>query len=200
MTTADIDQIIADYLHRLDVALSRLPESRRRQLVTEIDEHIKEARAELSDQSEASIRELLDRVGQPDDIAAEAGAPQASTWSRRADAWVPWLLLLGGFGFVVGWITGIGLLWSSTTWRVRDKLLGTFVLPGGLLPLAFLVTTPISTSSCTSHGGPGIPTVTHCTTSGFVLPPALGIILVAILLVAPIVTFIQLRRIGVDRS
>ncbi len=83
MTTADIDQIIADYLRRLDIALSRLPESRRRQLVTEIDEHLKEARAELSEQSEAAIRELLDRVGQPDDIAAEAMDGQVSQKRKR---------------------------------------------------------------------------------------------------------------------
>ncbi len=110
MTTADIDQIIADYLHRLDVALGRLPESRRRQLVAEIDEHLKEARAELSDQSEAAIRELLDRVGQPDDIAAEAMDGQASQKRKRLSRSMVVVLiglavLLGGclsFGFVVG--------------------------------------------------------------------------------------------------
>ena len=109
MTTADIDQIIADYLHRLDVALGRLPESRRRQLVAEIDEHLKEARAELSDQSEAAIRELLDRVGQPDDIAAEAMDGQASQKRKRLSRSLVVVLiglavLLGGclsFGFVV---------------------------------------------------------------------------------------------------
>ena len=109
MTTADIDQIIADYLHRLDVALGRLPESRRRQLMAEIDEHLKEARAELSDQSEAAIRELLDRVGQPDDIAAEAMDGQASQKRKRLSRSLVVVLiglavLLGGclsFGFVV---------------------------------------------------------------------------------------------------
>ena len=108
MTTADIDQIIADYLLRLDVALGRLPESRRRQLVAEIDEHLKEARAELSDQSEAAIRELLDRVGQPDDIAAEAMDGQASQKRKRLSRSLVVVLiglavLLGGclsFGFV----------------------------------------------------------------------------------------------------
>ncbi len=108
MTTADIDQIIADYLHRLDVALGRLPESRRRQLVAEIDEHLKEARAELSDQSEAAIRELLDRVGQADDIAAEAMDGQASQKRKRLSRSLVVVLiglavLLGGclsFGFV----------------------------------------------------------------------------------------------------
>jgi hypothetical protein len=199
-TRSSSDRLVERYLDDLDRALTGLGASRRREVVEEVSGHIAEGRVLLGSDDEAGVRALLDRVGEPEAIAAEAGATQASTWSRRADAWVPWLLLAGGFAFVVGWFVGLGLLWSSTTWRVRDKLLGTFVLPGGLLPLAFLVGAPVSSSSCSSRGGPDIPTVTHCTTSGFVLPLALGIILVAFLLVAPIVTFIQLRRVRVGRS
>lgn len=207
-TRSSPDRLVERYLADLDHALAGLGASRRREIMEEVSGHIAEGQALLEGDDEMGLRALLDRFGEPEAIAAEAGATKASTWRRRADAWVPWLLLLGGFVFVflggfvfvVGWVTGLSLLWSSTTWRVRDKLLGTFVLPGGLLPFAFLVTTPVSTSSCSASGGPGIPTVTHCTTSGFVLPPVLGIILVAFLLVAPIVTFIQLRRVRVDRS
>jgi hypothetical protein len=66
---------------------------------------------------------VLDRVGDPSAIAAGAGAAEFRPRVRWADALVPWLLLLGGFVFVVGWFLGVGLLWSSSTWRVRDKLL-----------------------------------------------------------------------------
>jgi hypothetical protein len=43
------------------------------------------------------------------------------------------LLLLGLRIYGVGWLVGVGLLWSSPTWGLRDKLLGTFVIPGGLV-------------------------------------------------------------------
>jgi hypothetical protein len=34
--------------------------------------------------------------------------------------------------FLVGWLVGVVLLWSSTVWTLRDKLIGTLVIPGGL--------------------------------------------------------------------
>jgi hypothetical protein len=44
------------------------------------------------------------------------------------------LLLIGGIVLpVLGWIIGVILLWRSATWSSREKLLGTFVVPGGLL-------------------------------------------------------------------
>ncbi len=49
-----------------------------------------------------------------------------------SDAFVPWLLALGAFFFGIGWLIGVALLWTSRTWSLRDKLLGTFVPPGGL--------------------------------------------------------------------
>jgi hypothetical protein len=48
------------------------------------------------------------------------------------------LLLIGGFVFVIGWIVGVILLWTSPRWLWGEKLLGTFVLPGGLLLPAFV--------------------------------------------------------------
>lgn|ERR1039458_272195 len=72
MTEPDLDQIVDDYLHRLDLVLAQVPSPRRQELVAEVTEHIREARSQLPQQSEAAIRELLDRIGQPEDIAAEA--------------------------------------------------------------------------------------------------------------------------------
>ena len=42
------------------------------------------------------------------------------------------LLLFGGFALGIGWVVGLVLLWSSRAWSTLDKLVGTFVLPGGL--------------------------------------------------------------------
>jgi uncharacterized membrane protein len=66
------DELVTSYLDRLEVELSDLPRPRRDELVQEITEHIHEARSALSAQSESEIRTLLDRVGNPADIAAEA--------------------------------------------------------------------------------------------------------------------------------
>ena len=47
--------------------------------------------------------------------------------------------LLGGILiFGLGWFVGLALLWTSPTWRVRDKVLATLVVPGGL-PMALII-------------------------------------------------------------
>jgi hypothetical protein len=57
---------------------------------------------------------------------------------QRLDLITVVLLLLGLLVLGVGWLIGLALLWASPTWRLRDKLLGTLVVPGGL-PFAFLL-------------------------------------------------------------
>ena len=42
------------------------------------------------------------------------------------------LLFAGGILVVVGWPAGALLLWTSPVWRIRNKLIGTLMLPGGL--------------------------------------------------------------------
>jgi hypothetical protein len=72
MPDSDLDQIVDEYLVRLKVALEDLPPDRRLQLIVSITDHISEARSTLHANSEVAIRDILDRVGQPEDIAAEA--------------------------------------------------------------------------------------------------------------------------------
>ncbi len=96
MTSSDLDNLVADYMTRLDSALRGLPPSRRQQLVADIRQHVADSRAEMPSESEAAIRDLLDRVGLPEDIAAEAQAnqpPRRPRVSRR--------LVLGMVGAVV---------------------------------------------------------------------------------------------------
>jgi uncharacterized membrane protein len=91
MTMTGLDEIVDDYLQRLDTALARLPAAEREQIVAEITEHIAQARANVPSQSEAAVRELLDRLGDPEVIAAaaltDAGAqavePRRPVRSRR---------------------------------------------------------------------------------------------------------------------
>ena len=59
---------------------------------------------------------------------------------RRGEVTALWLLLIGGIILpVLGWIIGVVILWASERWSRRDKLIGTFIVPGGLLlPFAVL--------------------------------------------------------------
>lgn len=137
MSATDVDAAVQDYLGRLDKALAPLPHTRRQQLVAEITDHIAAARSQLDDPTEADIRNLLDRIGRPEDIAAEACTTEAPRQSRPSqDNLAIALLLFGGFLVIVGWFVGVFLLWTSSVWPVRDKVLGTLLFPGGLvLPL-----------------------------------------------------------------
>ena len=204
------DDIVDQFLEDLDVALRGLPPDVRRQMVEDVAGHIAEGRARLDPLDEAGLRSLLDRLGDPEAIAAEAGFGVPQRPIRRLDAWVPWLLLFGGIvGYIIGgagpgplalilgamgWLAGIAALWSSKAWHIRDKLLGTFVIPGGLLGLVVLIGRPVSSSVCTSSGGPGRPTIEHCT-GGTSVPPAVGVLVFAALLIAPILVAIHLERV-----
>ena len=96
-------------------------------------EHIEEGRTGLDPDDTAGVRTLLDRVGDPAAIAAEAGAPPPG--SRRWDAWAPWLIIFGPVASGLGWIAGVLILWTSPTWSRRDQLIATFVPHVGLVAL-----------------------------------------------------------------
>jgi hypothetical protein len=84
MTSTTVDGLVADYLRQPRMAASGLPRASRRQLIAEITEHLREARAELADPDQAAVRELLDRIGRPEDIAAAAAEPDSPTVRRFA--------------------------------------------------------------------------------------------------------------------
>lgn len=128
------DELVAEYAEDLDRALGSLPYARRRELAHDLEAHVAEARAALDDpHDERAVLVILARLGTPEEIAAEARsgvvADDGPTW-REPAALV--LLLFGGFLGGVGWLAGVALLWWSPLWTVREKLLGTLVIPGGL--------------------------------------------------------------------
>lgn len=209
MTKTALDIVIDDYLQRLDRALRPLPDPRREQLVAEITDHVTAARNKLDQPSEADIRNMLDRIGRPEDIAAEAidgePLPTRSRGSGLHESFAIALLLFGGFVFVVGWFVGLVLLWTSSAWRVRDKLIGTFLLPGGLFTvffllaggLAFVSSTTVCSSGTANTGGGGrtlVPTTCGTATHGHVLSVAVGIGLLAAGIIVPIITAVYLNR------
>jgi len=195
---AKVDKLVSDYLRRLNGELRGLPRARRRELVDEISEHIAEARAGLESENEAAIRTLLDRLGDPEEIAAEARerfglAPRKVGW-KEVGALI--MLPIGGVILpVLGWFIGIVLLWVSDAWSTRDKLVGTLLFPGGLLlPLALGVMAEES-SGCGTIVNPQLspqPIGSNC-------PPADGtgaweVALVVMLVLVPLVTTVYLAR------
>src|SRR5215813_13026322 len=71
-----LDQLIDDYLGAVSYACRDLPASRRTDLVSDLREHIAAARAVLYQPTEAAIRTILDRLGDPTTIATEALASE----------------------------------------------------------------------------------------------------------------------------
>jgi uncharacterized membrane protein len=133
MTASTLHPLATDWLDRLRAAADRLPPAERSDLVSDIEAHLLESIPPGA--SEAQVRDALDRLGDPEEIVAEAAGPPVEVKSGRGpQEWAAIILLLiGGFVFLIGWIVGVVLLWSSRAWSLREKLIGTLVLPGGLV-------------------------------------------------------------------
>ena len=132
--THTLHPLAEDYLERLDRAAAHLPRARRRELVDELEAHIVEALG--PEPTEVEVRNVLDRLGAPEEIV-DAEAPRPAPHALRprmgAQEWSAVLLLpLGGFLVGVGWVAGVILLWTSRAWSTRDKVIGTLLVPGGL--------------------------------------------------------------------
>ncbi len=194
--SATADRLVAHYLKRLNRELRDVPRGSRREIVEEIEEHIAEGRAGLGEEDVTAVRVLLARVGEPEEIAADArqrlGLPPRGHGAREAFALIG--LLIGGLAFVVGWFAGLALLWKSNAWTTREKLVGTLVVPGGLLP-AFLLL-GLGATQC----GGGYeneltgPVEQNCTVT-FSLPgQVLWTALLAVCVVGPFFTTIFLAR------
>lgn len=173
------DALVHDYLGRLERAAAHLPPDRRAELLEGIAEHIDAARASGAAPDEPSLRTVLDRLGPPEEIVAAAREDLGPSWGGPAPGWASTrprgtgvelaavlMLTVGSFVPVAGWLVGVALLWSSSLWRLREKLLGTLVVPlgpGGVLLLGALLPFRGSTV-CSSTGGvvggagvPGLP-------------------------------------------
>jgi HAAS len=145
--------------------MTDIPPDQHRQIIQEIRAHIDAKLEGRTDVSEAEVDAIITQLGDPADIAQAArmasGAqpPRVGTRDRVTIA----LLLVGGFILpLLGWLLGALLLWTSQTWRLRDRLIGTVLTLGGLLVPVMLLFAPTSPSSCSGGGGPSQPTVEHC--------------------------------------
>jgi hypothetical protein len=204
VTKTDTEAIVDGYLRQLDEALQQVPPRRREELVDEVRDHISQGRDQLADKSETAVLELLDKLGRPEEIAAAAMAETdehaPNTRQGRSgglDGLTLALLLLGGFVFLVGWFAGVVLLWTSNTWRVRDKVLGTLLFPGGLvLPLLIVLGPGRNTfgSSCVRNIPAGGSALSHCAST--ISPSWGGIVLLVAEVITPILVAVHLWRVA----
>lgn len=188
----------ARYMKELERELVDLPRPRRREVLSDIREHIEQATAEAD--SEAEVRTILDDLGDPESISAEArerfGITRRKAGLLEASAIA--LLLVGGIVLpVVGWIIGVVMLWVSRVWTQREKLIGTLVVPGGLALPAYLIFFSLETSVCVTRGGGNlggeISPVTTCSQQP--LEGGIwGLLLLGVLVIAPLATAIYLGR------
>ena len=104
--------------------------------------HIAEARAEGA-VSESDVRDMLTRLGSPDEIVAAATdglvLVDAPPRLRRRDVVALMFLACGGLLWLGGWLIGVALLWTSDRWTRREKLLGTLFWPFGYAIFGFLL-------------------------------------------------------------
>jgi len=157
------DRLVDDYLARLDTALATAPADRREEVVGEIRSHIAEERAKLVDESDTDVLNLLDRVGDPAEIAATAEPlPVAPPPAERRIGAVELLALVLT---PIIWPVGVILLWLSPAWGTRDKLIGTVFSLGGYP--AMLVLGPLfllwPMSTCSGGSVDGQPIQETCT-------------------------------------
>ena len=134
----EAEQLVRDYMSRLDARAYRLPVDRRVELIAEVREHIELAAKEAGSRDEATIRTILDRLGSPETIvAAEEGsdygdvsdsaAPPAPS-TQTDSGWglletIAVLLVTVGAVLlpILGPLVGIVLIIVSTraTWRTK---------------------------------------------------------------------------------
>jgi hypothetical protein len=189
-TAGQADGLVRRYMTQLDAALQGVEASRRQEILAEVREHIDEQRAGLDPDDTAGVLTVLDKVGEPAAIAAEAGAPAPG--SRRWDVWAPWLIIFGPIASGLGWIAGMAIMWPSPTWNRRDKIIATFVPPAGLVALFFgLVAALGGSAACPGHA---LHATADCTAKGITLPLAVAILLAVAGLTAHILPPVHLMR------
>lgn len=116
MTTLHTDPLVADYLRRLDAAAAVLPPQRRAELVAEIREHVDEALRSTGPVDEVAVRNVLERLGPPDEIVDAAGDRTGLPPERGRVGVLEVVALLALLIPIVGWLVGSVLVLLSRTW------------------------------------------------------------------------------------
>ena len=130
------ERFIHSYLKELKRELRGLPRHRRRTFLKEVQTRIAAARSSLSSESDAEIRRMLERMGHPADVAAEAHdfAARPLRGSAYEDGALillsPLVILVAVFVtpvLLLGGVAGALMLWLSRAWPAGEKLIGTLL-------------------------------------------------------------------------
>lgn len=85
--------VVAEYLHEVDLRLTGLPVLQRRELLADLAAHIATERTERDIQSEGELIEVLERLGSPEVVAnaayEEAGTRPPRPVPKPRRNWVP---------------------------------------------------------------------------------------------------------------
>jgi hypothetical protein len=158
MNTTETDRLVDDYLRRLDAAASHLQRTRRAELLAEIREHIETALGEEDAAGEAAVRNVLERLGSPEEIVEAAEPP---TEPRRRTGALEITAVIALLVPVLGWLVGIVLVVISEAWSRREKALGVaLALVPVLVPALGLVISSSGTSEPVPPAGPSVEAVT----------------------------------------
>jgi len=132
MNTAHTNKLVAEYLRRLERAAAPLARSKRAELVAEIREHIDDALLEAGAADDVAVRNVLERLGPPEEIVAAAGPTQRRSGRLELAAMIALVIPF------LGWVVGVVLVSASRAWTGREKAVGIalVLVPAVLLALS----------------------------------------------------------------
>jgi flagellar basal body-associated protein FliL len=150
MITMETDRLVDDYLSRLEEAAAHLQWSRRAELIAEIREHIETALREEEAASEVAVRNVLERLGPPEEIV-EAAEPAAAPAEPEPTGKLEIATIVALLVPFIGWVGGLVMMMLSRAWSGREKGLAFVLL---LLPIVLPALVVMAESSGTEQGVP----------------------------------------------
>jgi len=138
----NVDALVSDYLGRLEAAAWPLPPERRTELTSEVREHIEAALSEAGSRDEVTVRNVLERLGRPEEIVAGEAAGSTPSGPAVSVSVGPsmggigaveiaaiLLLTLGAFLLpLIGPVIGLIFVWLSSAWSTRVKVVVTAIV------------------------------------------------------------------------
>lgn len=126
MNAPHATQIVEGYFARLEMALADVDPARGHELVDDLRGHVFEARAALTGETDQDLFAILDRLGDPTELAREVDGPAPlapATSAARSGL----LELAAVVLALLVWPAGMILTWLSHVWSEREKIVATLI-------------------------------------------------------------------------
>jgi uncharacterized membrane protein len=139
--------IIQAYLDRVSREVDDLTPPEQSEIIEDLRAHIYEAVGDPQDASEADARNVLDRLGHPQDVAREARTrspeheePSVSGPVQHEPRRTPGALEVAAIVLTaLFWPVGVLLAWVSDRWITRDKVIATVIPFASTLLLGVII-------------------------------------------------------------